>query len=50
MTAAGLENDARPGWVKILFEPADLKAGRFDQIRERAAKMVKLVKESPGGS
>ena len=38
------------GWVKVLFEPADLKAGRFDQIRERAAKMVKLVKESPGGS
>lgn len=38
------------GWVKDLFEPADLQAGRFDQVRERAAKMVKLVQKSPRGS
>ncbi len=38
------------GFVKLLFEPADLQAGRFVAVRARAAQMVKLVKEAPGRS
>ncbi|MDA0372551.1 MAG: bifunctional 4-hydroxy-2-oxoglutarate aldolase/2-dehydro-3-deoxy-phosphogluconate aldolase [Planctomycetota bacterium] len=32
------------GFVNCLFEPADLAAGRFDAIRERAAQMVTAVR------
>lgn len=35
------------GWVKLLFEPADLKEGAWDRIRERATRMVGIVKEAP---
>lgn len=31
------------GFVNCLFEPQDLAAGRFDQIRDRAARMVAKV-------
>lgn len=31
------------GFVQCLFEPADLEAGRFDQVRRRAADMVDAV-------
>lgn len=32
------------GFVNTLFDPEDLKAGRFDQVRERAAAMVAAVR------
>ena len=39
--AAGL------GFVKLLFDPEDLAAGRYDLVRQRAEKMVELVREAP---
>lgn len=38
------------GFVNCLFEPADLEAGRFDAIRERAAQMVAAVRSARGRS
>ena len=32
------------GFVACLFEPADLEAGRFDAVRDRAARMVEGVR------
>jgi 2-dehydro-3-deoxyphosphogluconate aldolase/(4S)-4-hydroxy-2-oxoglutarate aldolase len=32
------------GFVACLFDPADLAAGRFDAIRDRAAQMVDVVR------
>jgi 2-dehydro-3-deoxyphosphogluconate aldolase/(4S)-4-hydroxy-2-oxoglutarate aldolase len=32
------------GFVGTLFDPADLEAGRFDRVRERAARMVQSVR------
>lgn len=34
------------GFVGTLFDPGDLAAGRFDAIRERAARMVGKVREA----
>ncbi len=39
--AAGL------GFVKLLFDPEDLAAGRYDTVRQKAEKMVKVVREAP---
>jgi 2-dehydro-3-deoxyphosphogluconate aldolase/(4S)-4-hydroxy-2-oxoglutarate aldolase len=35
------------GFVNVLFEPADLAAGRFEAVRERAERMVRIVRETP---
>ena len=34
------------GFVACLFEPADLDAGRFDVVRQRAASMIEVVRGS----
>jgi 2-dehydro-3-deoxyphosphogluconate aldolase/(4S)-4-hydroxy-2-oxoglutarate aldolase len=39
--AAGL------GFVKLLFDPEDLAAGRYEVIRQKAERMVKVVREAP---
>jgi Entner-Doudoroff aldolase len=33
------------GFVNCLFEPEDLRAGRFDLVRERARRMIEAVRE-----
>jgi 2-dehydro-3-deoxyphosphogluconate aldolase / (4S)-4-hydroxy-2-oxoglutarate aldolase len=35
------------GFVACLFDPADLEAGRFDAVRERATRMVETVRGCP---
>jgi Entner-Doudoroff aldolase len=35
------------GFVACLFEPDDLHAGRFDAVRDRAARMVDAVRRCP---
>ena len=39
--AAGL------GFVKVLFDPEDLAAGRYDLVRQKAETMVKAVQQAP---
>jgi Entner-Doudoroff aldolase len=38
------------GFVNCLFEPEDLRAGRFDLVRERARRLVLAVREAPRAS
>ncbi len=35
------------GFVACLFEPDDLNAGRFDAVRERAGRMIDVVRNCP---